>query len=146
MSNATGEMALEGKVRAPASAYRDSIMFRTNPDQEGLGTREVLLRLDEEAADHAQSKRELYWAGVLGETVAITVKTDPEHPERPLLNEHQHMLLLLEMVRWCWLFSISFLPIETGSNNYVMTTVRTYSNTTGCAYVDYDRMLHEDNW
>ena len=36
--------------------------------------------------------------------------------------------------------------IETGSNNYVMTTVRTYSNTTGCAYVDYDRMLHEDEW
>ena len=99
MSSATGEMTLEGKVRAPASPYRDSIMFRANPDQEGLGTRKVLLRLDEEAVDHAQSKRELYWAGVLGETIAITVKTDPELPAKPLLDEHQHMLLTWHCLR-----------------------------------------------
>ena len=99
MSSATGEMTLEGKVRAPASPYRDSIMFRANPDQEGLGTRKVLLRLDEEAVDHAQSKRELYWAGVLGETIAITVKTDPELPAKPLLDERQHMLLTWHCLR-----------------------------------------------
>ena len=99
MSSTTGEMTLEGKVRAPASPYRDSIMFRANPDQEGPGTRKVLLRLDEEAVDHAQSKRELYWAGVLGETIAITVKTDPELPAKPLLDEHQHMLLTWHCLR-----------------------------------------------
>lgn len=80
-------LVMEGTVRASASAYGDSVAFT----ERKRGRLETAVTAGD--ADSPLARRELYWAGVLRELVAVTVRADPGSPGKPLRDGQGRMVI-----------------------------------------------------